>query len=81
MASQQGDLSKKMPQQDQETPAETVMSAQKKTPSIKAVIMPKGDCEPNLNPPIQFILPKRDIKGSQPTVEIMILENPKKKAN
>ena len=71
-----------MPQQDQESPAETVMSAQnKKTPSIKAVIMPKGDCEPNLNPPIQFILPKRDIKGSQPTVEIMILENPKKKAN
>jgi hypothetical protein len=42
---------------DQEPSTETaVMSALNKTSSSKAMMMPKADHEPNLNPPILIIL-------------------------
>ena len=42
-------------------------------------MMSKGNCEPNLNPPIPFVLPKRDDETSLLIVEIKILKYPTRK--
>jgi hypothetical protein len=54
------------------------MSAQKKKSSGQGS-MPKGDREPGLTPLIPFVPPKVDEGDEQPTVDITIKKNLKKK--